>query len=196
MYPHDIYLTGYDTVAKSAGRFRYFILGLLVQQQMSGYDIKRFLESLGWLLGNPSFGSIYPALHALLDDDLVTVEVVARPDKPPRKIYAITEAGERALQDWVANPAEIGSNRKAFVMQLILLGDLSQAGVIAHLQQRRETVVANHLALEQTIQGMGDRASSGQRLALEYGLATADAELTWLDSTLAQMPADPSLDPS
>jgi DNA-binding PadR family transcriptional regulator len=183
-------------VAKGAESFRYFILGLLAQQQMSGYDIKRFLESLGWLLGNPSFGSIYPALHALLEDGLVTVEVVSRPDKPPRKIYAITKAGKQALQDWVAEPTTIGSSRKAFVMQMILVGDFSQTGVIAHLQQRRETVVANHLALEQTIQGMGDRASLGQQLALEYGLTTAGAELTWLDSTLAQMSSDPGSDRS
>ena len=50
------------------GSFRYSILGLLTHEPMSGYDIKRFLESLGWLVGSPSYGSIYPALHALLED--------------------------------------------------------------------------------------------------------------------------------
>ena len=32
-----------------AVRSRYFILGLLARQSMSGYDIKRFFKSLSWL---------------------------------------------------------------------------------------------------------------------------------------------------
>ena len=82
-------------MAKSSVNFRHFILGLLSRRSMSGYDIRRLLRSLGWLLGNPSFGTIYPALHALLKDGLVTVEVVPHPSRPPRKIYTITGAGRR-----------------------------------------------------------------------------------------------------
>jgi DNA-binding PadR family transcriptional regulator len=175
--------------------FRHFILGLLAQQPMSGYDIRRLLKSLSWLLGSPSFGKIYPALHALLGDGLVTVEVLSRPDKPPRKIYSITESGRQALQEWIAQPAESSAKLRSFVMHLILVGDFSQAGLCVHLQQRRETVATHQLALEQTIEEWGERANAGQRLALEYGLATASAELAWLDSRLAQLSGDPRVDP-
>ena len=65
-------------MAGSTVSFRYFVLGLLAQRSMSGYDIKRFLKSLSWLIGSPSFGSLYPALHALLKDELVTVKVAPR----------------------------------------------------------------------------------------------------------------------
>jgi len=68
----------------SAVSIRHFILGLLNRQRMSGYDIRRFLKSLSWLIDSPSPGSLYPALHILLEDGLVTVEVVSRQDKPPR----------------------------------------------------------------------------------------------------------------
>ena len=166
--------------------FRYFILGLLAQQPMSGYDIRRFLQSLGWLLGSPSFGAIYPALHALANDGLVLVDVVSRPDKPLRKIYTITQAGRQALGEWVARPVEPGVKLKSFIMQLILVGDFAQPALVEHLQQRRETVSLHHSTLEQTIQDLGDRANAGQRLALEYGLATSAAELDWLDTALAR----------
>jgi DNA-binding PadR family transcriptional regulator len=75
-----------DTVS-----IRQLILDLLTRQPMSGYDIKRFLKSLSWLIDSPSFGSLYPALHTLLEDGLVTVEVIPPQDKPPRKIYSITD---------------------------------------------------------------------------------------------------------
>jgi DNA-binding PadR family transcriptional regulator len=161
---------------------------------MSGYDIRRFLKSLGSLLGAPSFSAIYPALHALLEDGLATVEVVSRPDKPPRKIYTITEAGAQALQEWVAQPVASSAKLKSFVMHLMLVGDLSHAGLFRHLQQRRETVAVQQSTLEQTIQELGERAGRGQRLALELGLATTSAELAWLDGELAQFGGDPEAD--
>ena len=169
----------------SAVSIRHFILGLLTRQPMSGYDIKRFLKSLSWLIDSPSFGSLYPALHALLEDDLVTVEILSRQDKPPRKIYTITEKGRQVLQEWMDRPVAPGASLKAFVMRLILASNLSHAGLIAHLEQRRAQVAAHRLALEQTAQAMDDGMDLGERLALDYGLAVAAAELAWLDQTLA-----------
>ena len=129
---------------------RHFILGLLAQKPMSGYDIKHFLKSLSWLIGSPSFGSLYPALHNLLKDNLVTVKVLPREGKPSRKIYSITEAGREALAEWINQPAKSSAPLKAFVMHLILADSFSPAGLIVHLQQRRAQVAAHHDTLEQT----------------------------------------------
>jgi PadR family transcriptional regulator AphA len=166
---------------------RHFILGLLTRQPMSGYDIKRFLKSLSWLIDSPSFGSLYPALHALLEDGLVTVEILSRQDKPPRKIYTITEMGRRALQEWMGRPVAPGISLKAFVMRLILASNFSHAGLIAHLEQRHSQVMAHQLALEQTAQATDDDLDLGERLTRDYGLAVAAAELAWLDRALAQL---------
>jgi len=170
----------------SAVSIRHFILGLLARQPMSGYDIKCFLSSLTWLIDSPSFGSLYPALHALLEDGLVTVEVVPNQDKPPRKIYSITEAGQRVLREWVNRPVESGASLKAFVMRLILAGSLSPAGLISHLQQRRAQVASHQRALQETAKDV-DGMDLGEHLAIDYGLAVADAEMAWLDSTLARL---------
>jgi DNA-binding PadR family transcriptional regulator len=181
-------------MATGTANFRYFILGLLAQRSMSGYDISRFLKSLGWLLGNPSFGTIYPTLHALLEDDLATVQVVSRLDRPPRKIYTITEAGRQALGEWVAQPASSSAKLKTFAMHLITVGDFSRVGLVSHLKQRWETVDAHLSALERMIQELGERTNTGQRLALEYGLAMANAELAWLDSRLVELSAGSNVD--
>jgi PadR family transcriptional regulator AphA len=166
---------------------RHFILGLLARQPMSGYDIKRFLKSLSWLIDSPSFGSLYPALHALLEDGLATVEVIPRHDKPPRKIYTITKTGKQALREWMDEPIASGVSLKAFLMRLILASNLSHNGLITHLQQRHAQVASHQLALEQTTQSMEETLDLGDRLALDYGLAIASAELAWLDRALAQL---------
>jgi len=166
---------------------RHFILGLLARQPMSGYDIKRFLKSLAWLIDSPSFGSLYPTLHALLEDGLVTVETIPRQDKPPRKIYTITEAGKRVLREWADQPATSSVSLKAFLMRLILASNLSRDGLITHLQRRHAQVIAHQLALEQTTDAMDESMDLGDRLALDYGLTVAAAELAWLDRTLVQL---------
>lgn len=171
--------------------FRYFILGLLTRKPMSGYDIKLFLKSLNWLIGSPSFGSLYPTLHALLKDSLVTVDVVPGEGKPSRKIYSITEGGRQTLQEWINQPVVPGASLKAFLMRLMLASNFSQGGLIAHLKQRRSQVAAHHTPLEQTARELDEGADLGQRLALDYGLAVATAELAWLDRTLERLSEQP-----
>jgi DNA-binding PadR family transcriptional regulator len=153
---------------------------------MSGYDIRRTLNSLRWLVGNPSFGSLYPALHALLKDNLVTVDVDVRPGKPSRKIYAITDAGRQVLQQWIDQPVGPDASARAFVMRLILADNSSRAGLIAQLHQRRAQVAAYCAALNETT-AQDEERSLGRRLALEYGLALASTELDWLDRTLERL---------
>ncbi len=167
--------------------YRHFILGLLAQKPMSGYDINRYLKGLGWLIGMPSFGSLYPALHALRDDGLVTVDIVPSCDKPARKIYSISDRGRQELAAWSELPALSGTPLKAFVMRLILSGSFSRAQVLVHLEQRRARV-AEHVALmEQMAAQQREAAEPGHGLALDYGLALAAAELDWLDRTLARL---------
>jgi PadR family transcriptional regulator AphA len=170
---------------------RHLILGLLTQQPMSGYDIKRFLESLSWLIESPSFGTIYPTLRALREDGLVTVEVIPRQDKPPRKIYTIAESGSQSLRDWIDQPAAPGASLKAFVMRLILASSFSRTGLIAHLEQRRSQVAAHHATLKRLAEAPNGTAGSGTDLTFGYGLALAMAELAWLDSALEQLSQQP-----
>lgn len=173
-----------------AVNFRYFILGLLNQRPRSGYDIKRLLKSLGWLIDGPSFGNIYSTLHALLEEGLVTVEVVPHHNKPSRKVYSITQVGRQKWQEWAGQPAASATSLKAFVMHLALAGSFSPEGLMAHLRQRHAQVTAHYAALAEIAETL-DESSDGQHLTLNYGLALAAAELAWLDSTLDRLSRQP-----
>jgi DNA-binding PadR family transcriptional regulator len=154
---------------------------------MSGYDINRVLKNLGWLVGNPSFGSLYPALHALQKDGLVEVDVENRDRGPSRKIYSITIAGKQTFQHWIDQPAGPHASTKAFVMRLILAESYPDAALISQLHQRRAQVTAHRAALDQALATQDNNRGLGQQMALEYGLALANTELDWLDRTLAKL---------
>lgn len=83
---------------------RILCLGALASGDLSGYDIrKRFEEGPFRHFQDISFGSIYPALRQLTEEGLVR-EVEAPEEseaRPDRKVFAITEAGLRALREAV-----------------------------------------------------------------------------------------------
>jgi PadR family transcriptional regulator AphA len=161
---------------------------------MSGYDINRFMKSLGWLIGSLGGGSLYPVLRGLLEEDLVAVEVIPGLDRLPRKIYSITEAGRQALQSCAQQPVVVDSSLNAFVMRLLLADSYEQAGLLAHLRQRRVQVAAHYATLAGGTGTLGERSSLGQRVALDYGLALARAELDWLDHTQEWLSEQPLLE--
>ena len=145
---------------------RYFVLGLLAQQPMSGYDIKRFLKGLSWLIGSPSSGSLYPILRTLLEEQLVTVEIVPGVDRPPRKIYSISESGRQALQTWVEQPGAPNTPLKAFAMRLFLADCLPPTSLRAHLRQRRNQVAAHQAELTNMIKLMDEGEDMGLLISM------------------------------
>jgi hypothetical protein len=122
------------------------------------------------------------------------MEVVPGQDRPPRKTYTITAAGRQALNERLAQPTAAGLSLKAFVMHLALASHLSHADLRAYLEQRRVQVAAHRGNLEQAGTAMGENVDLGERLTIDYGLVLADAELDWLDHTLARL-SEPSLSP-
>ena len=80
------------------------ILGLLTWRPLSGYDLKVTIErSLGnfW---SESYGQIYPQLTQLAQDGLIEPEAEPPSSGRNKKVYRITDAGRRALADWLAVP--------------------------------------------------------------------------------------------
>jgi DNA-binding PadR family transcriptional regulator len=171
--------------------FRHFVLGLLTQRPMSGYDIKTMLGDLGWLIGGSSFGNIYPTLHSLHDAGLVSVEVVSNPDKPSKKLYRITPEGERSFAQWAQDLPEASDSLKPFVMSLMVAASVPRQELIACLEQRRDLVANEHLCLEETVRDRAEepeqRTALEQQLVQDYGRAMALAELAWLEDSLDRL---------
>src|SRR5579883_2014955 len=91
MYRHDMSRCYDGNVLEMA------ILGLLKEQPMHGYDLRKRLRTDFGLLSSLSFGSLYPALNRLETDGAVR-EKDAAPAEAPREVTALTGSltGERA----------------------------------------------------------------------------------------------------
>lgn len=83
---------------------KFFILNVLHQRPMHGYDIARAVESTTKGCCSPTEGTIYPALREFEEGGYVTsaAEVVSGRE---RKVYTLTDKGRQAygvaLEAWM-----------------------------------------------------------------------------------------------
>lgn len=166
---------------------RHIILGLISQQPMSGYDIKSLFNGLSWMIDAPSYGSLYPTLHTLLEEELVDVRVKPGDGKPSRKLYSVTPAGQEYLRRWLKGSTSPDLSIKAFAHHLIVVGNLSPDELRDHLKQRRSQVADYVANADEQAGGETLSGTPGQQLVHDYGRAIAKAELDWLDTQLAQL---------
>jgi PadR family transcriptional regulator AphA len=112
-------------------------LGMLTDGPASGYDLKKHFESTFGHFFAAGFGSIYPALSSLAENDLVTCEHVPQDGKPDRKVYEITAAGKTFLLEALQDPAPCHKVRSDFLATMWF----------AHLMpgEQVETVLDNRL---------------------------------------------------
>lgn len=75
------------------------ILAALVDGPSHGYGIVRSIRTRSEGVLKLGEGQLYPILHRLEEDELVRGEWEIQEGKPPRKVYALTEAGASRLAE-------------------------------------------------------------------------------------------------
>jgi PadR family transcriptional regulator, regulatory protein PadR len=74
------------------------LLALLASEPAHGYELVRRVEATG--IGVVGYGTIYPLLTRMRRLGLVVDRQQASPTGPPRKVYALTDAGRTRLDTW------------------------------------------------------------------------------------------------
>ncbi len=97
-------------------------LGFLMAGPAHGYDLhRRIARELGpvWRVG---MGHLYNALRDLERAGRVQSTLTPQADRPPRKVYAVTPAGQEAFLDWVHRPVPaVRDLRTEFLAKLYFL---------------------------------------------------------------------------
>jgi PadR family transcriptional regulator PadR len=89
------------------GTVQLWLLLLLSDKPMYGYEIIRELERRFSGYWSPKTGTIYPALEKLEENRLVTGQIEFRDHGPDRKHYAITDKGKEELRSTMAQWAKM-----------------------------------------------------------------------------------------
>jgi PadR family transcriptional regulator PadR len=89
------------------GTVQLWLLLLLSDKPMYGYEIIRELERRFSGYWSPKTGTVYPALEKLEENQLVTGQIEFRDHGPDRKHYAITDRGKEELKASMAQWAKM-----------------------------------------------------------------------------------------
>ena len=81
------------------------ILGLLSHESMTGYEIKKIMDTTLSFFWGASFGSIYPTLNGLVREGMVT-KYETKENGRNKAIYHITQEGRLYLKKWLQLPIE------------------------------------------------------------------------------------------
>jgi DNA-binding PadR family transcriptional regulator len=160
------------------------ILGLLSLAPMTGYDIKRHIETTVTHFWTADKAQIYRALDALVRDGLATVHTVPGQSGPARQEHRITEAGRAVLAEWLISDLERSAERDPFLARLFFAGDLGDDELGALLARRRAAVEEALATFERMREELPEPTSRAERVrlwTLENGLAHVRAEAAWLD---------------
>jgi DNA-binding PadR family transcriptional regulator len=183
------------------------ILGLLAEQPLHGYELKKRLsETLGPLWGI-SFGSLYPALRRLersaaieatetqdasrggnvstgsLDGDLAAARLRRRalPGRRTRKAYRLTDHGRALFAELLTD--DHTDDERTFALKLSFCRYLDAADRLALLERRRtqlnERLSKARRAPSRTI----DRYT---RSLLEHRARSTQHDLEWIDELIAE----------
>ena len=74
------------------------LLALLAKQPAHGYELVRRIDEAGF--DGVGYGTVYPLLTRMRRLGLVADEMESSPAGPPRKVYALTDAGRVRLRVW------------------------------------------------------------------------------------------------
>ncbi|MCA9919925.1 MAG: PadR family transcriptional regulator [Anaerolineales bacterium] len=89
-------------------KLEHYILGLLIINPSTGYDIKKHLDTEGrFTRRRAPLSQIYNTLKRMLENELVTFVEEKREGKPDLKIYSITSEGRKYLIDFLRSPVKL-----------------------------------------------------------------------------------------
>ena len=177
------------------------ILGFLVYQPMSGYDLKKYFDQSIAHFWSATQSHIYKALDSLEKDGLAESHLVPQAGKPNRKVYTITAAGRAELQRWITTPLPVEIPRQAWLIQIFFAHDASNEELaclfeqrIADLRAYLSQCSAAQANIDANYQMLGvERLRDLWQLTLDYGTQYYLNEIDWLEKTLPRLRQLPPL---
>ena len=195
------------------------ILGVLKEQELHGYELKKRLTDTLGAFSSVSFGSLYPALARLEaagavravtvepSDPVLSVPVVpmtgsiageaaafrarraaargtTRPSRT-RKVYAITEHGERLFEELLETESASADDDRAFNLKLAFCRHLPPDRRLGLFERRRAFLVERLAKARSNLRARTGRMDLYTQSLVDHGAEATERDISWLDKLIA-----------
>jgi DNA-binding PadR family transcriptional regulator len=158
------------------------VLAMLAKEPSHGYQLRaRLRQALGPLGEAMNDGQVYVTLTRLEKAGLVTAEPTAgRPERPDRKMYELTAAGQQRVAEWLAEVSWPKPDLAEFHLKLIAAAAAGLADPLAIVNTQRRELLRRLRDAERA--ALAEPAGSAAGLLLEGIVLRLQADLRWLEA--------------
>ena len=158
------------------------ILGLLIHEDLTGYDIKKNIDGAIRFFWKGSFGSIYPALSAMEEQGLVK-KIPSTSGGREKILYHITDEGKSAVRDWLSERQAGNELKYETLLKLFFGGAADKETAIRNIEVFEEQI-RSELALLKVYQGNLEKVLDQKDhiyfyLTVTFGVDTMETYLKW-----------------
>ncbi|MEN6348625.1 MAG: helix-turn-helix transcriptional regulator [Syntrophomonas sp.] len=173
---------------------KYAILGVLNERPGSGYDVKKFCDSIAYFW-NENYSHIYPVLKQMEGEGLVTKTIEQTEGRPPRNIFSITPEGRQEFIKWLKLPVEPNILRAELLLKLLFSNNIPVENMIEKLESKIEEQMRIRDYLdngEEEIKNMikNERKLKAWLSVIKWGKTISDATIGWCQETIKILEED------
>jgi DNA-binding PadR family transcriptional regulator len=154
------------------------VLGMLSLGAGTGYDIKQMVDKTTRHFWAVSYGQLYPELRRLEAEGLVRGRAEPTGGRS-RKVYELTDAGTRALRDWLgADGVPLYEVRDEGLLKLFFSEALPEdrIEILRAIRARMEGKLVQ-------LEALGTPSKTGPGLTLSLGIEITKAYIDWCEAT-------------
>jgi DNA-binding PadR family transcriptional regulator len=166
------------------------IMTALIEDQMSGYELAKAFDSSLGLFWHASHQQIYQELRKLAERGWLLRQEVSQRGKPDKILYALTDAGRDALDEWVYANSRVQAGKDDLLVKLYNLSTQNIDHLCLEIEQRREQMMRRLFLYERIRRRHYANPEAlplrrkGVFLALLAGIRHGEQYLAWCDETL------------
>jgi len=166
----------------------YVILGLLAEQPLSGYQIKKIVDIRFRFFWSESFGQIFPALKSLAAAGLAEECPQEQAGGRAVKTYRITPAGKETLVSWLSQPVEKESLRLEILLKTYFSNYAAPDVMLAHLAAFEQSHAQQLQILgmfQKELESIPDDDENHREVlrVIDFGVKANSAYLDWCRET-------------
>jgi len=158
------------------------VLALLAKEPSHGYQLRaRLRQALGPVGEAMNAGQIYVTLGRLGKAGLVACErEPGLPDRPDRKVYALTAAGQQRVTDWLTEVSWPRPDLAEFHLKLAAAAAAGLADPVTMVGATRRELLTRLREAQRA--AIAEPDGSGAGLLLEGVVLRLQADLRWLEA--------------
>lgn len=168
-----------------SNKTRFAILGALSMWPMTGYDIRKVLESGIGRFWSESYGQLYPELRRMSENGVIRKSEEGGRGKPRRILYSLTSRGREELKEWLQAPAVPGTAREELLLKLFFGSQVDvrvSAGQLQRFREFHEECLRKCRRVEKSLQAAEKSPDSVYWIAtLKYSEYVSRALIEWCD---------------